>query len=130
MIRFDFKFFAADAPQNYDIMTKLTHSAASGSTVDMKLLRQIRGSMFSDDVVPESSSRTIFGLNIPEYTPTLNSISITVGSNGVRTTINESTISLIPPDQTLLLNRANEAVLTKDGLRGSLSAKQLNALGL
>ena len=86
--------------------------------------------MFSDDVVPESSSRTIYGLNIPEYTPTLNGISISVGANGVTTTINESTIELIPPDQTLLLNRAHEAILAKDGLRGSLSAKQLNFLGL
>ena len=128
--RFDLKFFATDSPQKYDQLTQITHSAASGSTIDMKLLRQIRGSMFSDDVVPESSSRVVYGLKIPQYTPTLNSISISVGSNGIRTTINESTISLIPPDQTLLLDRAHEAILTKDGLRGSLSAKQLNSLGL
>ena len=127
--RFDMKYWGVEQP-NWDLLNKLSLSASSGSTVEMKALRAIRGKYRHSSYRPSSSSRTIYGLDIPKFTPTLNSIALTVGSDGITTTINESTVKLIPPDQSFLLTQGMEALSPKSTVPKSFSAGQRNLFGL
>jgi len=52
-----------------------------------------------------------------------------VGVGGIQTTINESSIKLIPPSQNVLMNRGMEA-LTPQPTQGRMGAMQRNALNL
>ena len=60
----------------------------------------------------------------------MTSINIRVGGDGITTSISESTIKLIPPDDGLILNAAHEAAITKNGFANFLSATQKNTLGI
>ena len=127
--RFDMKYWAIEAP-NYNIFNKLSLASASGSTPEMLVLRDVKGRYRDSPYKPSSASRTLYGLHIPDFTPTLNGISISVGSNGITTTLTESTIKLIPPDQQILMSEGMEAVVQKSFLPKSFSASQRNLLGL
>jgi hypothetical protein len=127
--RFDFKYFKVDSP-DYNLLNNLTLSSFSGSTTEMMALEEIKGDYEEGEANTKSSTRSLYGLHIPEFSPTINSISIRVGGDGITTTVNESTIKLIPPNQTLLTNRAHESALLANGLAPNLGAKQRNALGL
>jgi len=127
--RFDLKFNSYESP-NYSNLNKLTLSSLSGSTPEMKLLREVRGVYRNTFDKPSSSSRTLYGLHIPNFEPTMNSISISVGSNGIQTTINESTIKLIPPDQQFLVTEGQEALTPKSTMPRSFTSSQRNLLGL
>jgi len=127
--RFDLIFKSVESPP-HSILNKLTLSSLSGSTAEMKVLQSIRGK-FNDVLdIPKSSSRTVYGLQIPKFKPTINGISISITSNGVRTTIDESTIKIIPPDQNFLLVQGMEALTPKSSIPTLLSASQRNRLGL
>ena len=127
--RFDLKFNSYESP-NYSNLNKLTLSSLSGSTPEMKLLRRVRGVYRNTFDKPSSSSRTLYGLHIPNFEPTMNSISISVGSNGIQTTINESTIKLIPPDQQFLVTEGQEALTPKSTMPRNFTSSQRNLLGL
>tara|TARA_R100000315_G_C5233652_1_gene144723 strand:+ start:585 stop:3098 length:2514 start_codon:yes stop_codon:yes gene_type:complete len=123
--RFDFKYFSVVAPE-YDRLNKLSLSSLSGSTVEMKALKQVREKYSDVSESPKSSSRTLYGLHIPEFKPTMNSININVTSQGIQTTISESTFTLIPPDQNILSNTASEISLNNGNFASFLSAGQKN----
>ena len=127
--RYDLKYNFIESP-NYSILNKLSLSSASGSTAEMKVLKDIRGGYVGANSSPRSSTRTLYGLHIPEFSPTMNSVSISIGSNGITTTISESTIKLIPPDQSFMITEGMEALTPKSMLPKSLNASQRNALGL
>ena len=127
--RFDLKFNSYESP-SYSNLNKLTLSSLSGSTPEMKLLKRVRGVYRNTFDKPSSSSRTLYGLHIPNFNPTINSISISVGSNGIQTTINESTIKLIPPDQQFLVTEGQEALTPKSTMPKNFTSSQRNFLGL
>jgi len=132
--RYDFKYNSIQSPPrietNKSIINKLSLSSASGSTAEMKVLQEIRGKYNNRYDRPQSSSRTFYGLVVPEFFPTMNSVSISVGSNGITTTVSESTIKLIPPEQSFMITEGMEALTPKSMLPKSFNARQRNALGL
>jgi len=127
--RYDLKYNSIKSP-SYSILNKLSLSSASGSTAEMKVLQEIRGKYNNRYDKPQSSSRTFYGLVVPEFSPTMNSVSISVGSNGITTTVSESTIKLIPPEQSFMITEGMEALTPKSMLPKSFNARQRNALGL
>jgi hypothetical protein len=121
----EFKSYKVDSPA-YNRTNKLTLSSASGSTIEMEKLKQIKGSLVNPNIRPASSSRTLYGLHIPRFTPTINSLSISVGSGGITTTIGESTLSLIPPDQTFSIDSFGNANASKGNIPSTFNASQKN----
>jgi hypothetical protein len=127
--RYDAVFKAVEGPP-HNILNKLSLSAASGSTAEMKVLQSMKGIYRDVFDKPKSSSRTLYGLHIPKFKVTMNSISISIGSSGITTTINESSIKLIPPDQNFLMTEGMEALTPKSTVPKSFSAGQRNVFGL
>ncbi len=121
----EFKSYKVDSPP-YDRTNRLTLSSASGSTIEMDKLKQIKGSLVNPNIRPSSSSRTLYGLHIPTFTPTINNLSISVGSGGITTTIGESTLSLIPPDQTFSIDSFGNTNSRKGNIPSTFSAAQRN----
>jgi hypothetical protein len=76
-----------------------------------------------------TSSRTIFDLEIPVFSPETASVSISFGSGGVTTTIQESTLKILPIDQSIIITRDNIAKRNSNTLN-SASAGKKNFLGL
>ena len=126
--RFDLKSYKVKGPA-HNILNNITLSSFSGSTTEMEALKKERVNYDHSISIPQSSSRTIYGLRIPKINATTNSISISVGANGIQTTINESTIKLIPPDQQFLTNRGMD-ISNKSLIPSSFSATQRNFFGL
>jgi len=136
--RYDLRVYNVNAPP-YNMLNNLSLASSSGSTVEMKILQGLRSSFINPTDTPSSSSRTMYGLHSPftmdkvlgvlRYSPLINSVSIMVGTGGIQTTINESSIKIIPPSQDILMSRGMEA-LTPQPTQGRLSAAQRNALGL
>ena len=126
--RFDLRSFEVKGP-THDILNKITLSKYNGSVTEMNALKQARVNYDNSAEQPKSSSRTVYGLEIPDLNATTNSISISVGSNGIQTTINESTIKLIPPDQKLLTNQGMD-VADKSNIPNLFTAAQRNFFGL
>ena len=127
--RFDIKFFDVQAP-SYSMLNNLTMFSASGNVSEMKALKTQRGNYANSADIPKSSSRTLYGLHIPKFNPTINSLSISVGPQGITTTINESTIKLIPPDQEMLTDRGLDTSVRKSNISNIFTASQRNTLGL
>ena len=128
--RFDYRYFNVDAPA-YNLLNNLSMKSFSGSVTEMKALGKIKKTVDDTEGNTETSRRTIYGLAIPEeHKPTMTSINIRVGGDGITTSISESTIKLIPPDDGLILNAAHEAAITKNGFANFLSATQKNTLGI
>lgn len=75
-----------------------------------------------------SISKTYYGLVIPRITPTLDSISINVGEDGIDTTITRSTKQLLPVDQNIIIDRERQAF--SPSRFNPFSAAQKNALKL
>tara|TARA_B100000287_G_scaffold100163_1_gene92263 strand:- start:4331 stop:7072 length:2742 start_codon:yes stop_codon:yes gene_type:complete len=127
--RFDHRFYDVVAAPSEGV-TKPVLSSASGNTKEMKTLRDMKGdSQTSSGSNLSTSSRTIYGLKIPEFSPTTNSISITVGQGGIQTTIGESTVKILPPDQQFLLGLGVESSSGRK-TNPRLAAHQRNHFGL
>jgi hypothetical protein len=126
--RFDLRSFEVNGP-THDILNKITLSKYNGSVTEMNALKKARVNYDKAAEQPKSSSRTVYGLEIPDLNATTNSISISVGSNGIQTTINESTIKLIPPDQKFLSNQGMD-VSDKSNIPNLFTAAQRNFFGL
>ena len=130
--RWDTRYYGIEKPE-WNLLNQLSLASSSGSTLEMMLLRQQRQNypQVSDQRV-FSSSRSMYGLHIPEFEPQMNSVSLAVGSNGVTTSIGESTIKLIPPDQGLIQNEAMETLSPKSlqSFGEQLGAGQRNMFGI
>ena len=127
--RYDLKFYSVESPP-HNILNKISHSSASGTTTEMKQLQKVRGNMPKDSGQQMSSSRTLYGLHLPKFTPTMNAVSVSVTSQGITTSIKESTIKLVPPEQTVLTDRANNTLRPDKGIATQISASQKNFMGL
>ena len=60
----------------------------------------------------------------------MNSVSVSIGPQGITTTISESSIKLIPPDPELLMNKGMEAMNSKSNVPSTYNATQRNRLKL
>ena len=82
----------------------------------------------------KSSSRTIYGLEIPteeEYDITLTSLSLSLaGGEGVTTTIGESTMDLIPVDEQFVVSEFYNKATSMRSTSPRTTAGQRNLLGL
>ena len=88
--------------------------------------------IFNEELVEEpfkSSSKTFYGLHVPDFKETTTSLSFSVSSNGIRTTIGESTLNLLKPDQDYIMNEGMQAI-RRDVTTAKLNAAQRNYLGL
>ncbi len=76
----------------------------------------------------QSSSRTIVGLSLPtRFSLQMSGISLKLGSSGITTTINESAVKILRPDEQVIL--ANDQASTSRNFVG-FSAGQRNFMGL
>tara|TARA_B100001939_G_scaffold348060_1_gene372350 strand:+ start:5112 stop:7802 length:2691 start_codon:yes stop_codon:yes gene_type:complete len=129
--RYDLKSFNFDAPKT-DQYTPLSLVVANGSTVEVNALREATQKSYLETPPKnlKSSSKTIYGLEIPsEFKITTSSFQIRVGSDGITTTIGESTLKLIPPTKEFIVNQAMETIGTPS-INPRLRSTQRNYLGL
>ena len=129
--RYDLKSFIIDAPKTEEF-TPLSVQSASGSVVEMTALRNVSLKEYNSvNIKPlKSSSKTIYGLEVPsEFKVTTNSFSIKVASDGITTTIGESTLKLLPPDRQFMISLEME-VFGTPSINPRLKAAQRNFLGL
>lgn len=77
----------------------------------------------------QSSSRTIVGLAIPSrFSLQISGISLKLGSSGITTTINESAVKILRPDEQVII--ANDQASTSRNFGSGFSAGQRNFMGL
>ena len=77
----------------------------------------------------QSSSRTIVGLAIPSrFSLVISGISLKLGSSGITTTINESAVKILRPDEQVII--ANDQASTSRNFGLGFSAGQRNAMKL
>ena len=126
--RFDLKYYGVEQP-THDMMNSLSMQGASGSTIEMKALRLSRGPQSNLSYTPASSSKTVYGLVIPQFSAVTSSISLALSGGAVQTTIAESAIKLIPPDQEIFMNRGMQALARKSYTSKRMGARQRNTLG-
>ena len=125
----ELKSYKVDGPV-YKNTNKLTLSSVSGSTLEMEKLKSIKDGFNRGNPKPESSSRTLYGLHIPDFTPIISSLNISVDSAGIKTTINESTLRLIPPDQQFSMDNFGNTNSRKGMIPSTFSATQRNFFDL
>jgi len=85
----------------------------SGKIADIKALENSQLSAIQSLRNPTSqSSRTIVGISLPTtFQPTISGISLKLGGSGVTTTIDESTVKLLRPDEQLIIDKNLNAFL-------------------
>ena len=121
---------------NGNLLNPLSLNSFSGTLVDASLMKDYlsRLNKFNSIVSPnlETSSRTIYGLYVPiPYEPTISSLSISVGSDGIQTTISESTVKLIPKETSIITSNASIARnIQQYSPIHSLTARGKNFMGL
>ena len=96
---------------------------------DVKSLKKSGISASISNQLPlQSSSRTIVGLALPSgFSLQMSGISVKLGSSGITTTINESAVKVLRPDEQVIL--ANDQASTSRNFVG-FSAGQRNFMGL
>ena len=82
-----------------------------------------------EEVLRKSSTTTYNKLFVPTFSPTLSNLTISYGSNGVTTTVTESTLQIIPQDISFVISKDN-TVKRNDSLFTRSTARKRNALGL
>lgn len=130
--RFDIKYFNVKTNgASGDPLSPITLDTKDGKIADIKALEVANFSARqSNTQTNKTSSRTIVGLSLPtNFSITLSGLSIKLGSSGVTTTIQESTVKLLKPDEQLLINSNQRASLATNS-NVKFSAKQKNFLGL
>lgn len=129
MDRYDLKKFEVDS-MPASIYRPITLNSEQGSTTEIEALRDAKASMGIPQVDQplENSSRTVYGLDIPEFKATTSSVSIDLGASGITTTISESTLKLIPPDREFLLMKGMQSV--GNSRQAQFNAAQRNMFGL
>lgn len=76
-----------------------------------------------------SSTRTLFRLEVPEFSPLISNINIDFSDDGITTNITESTLNIIPVDTDYIIGKNNVVRVSKNPLGGA-SAKKKNVLNL
>tara|TARA_R110002020_G_scaffold158318_3_gene341474 strand:- start:172 stop:3231 length:3060 start_codon:yes stop_codon:yes gene_type:complete len=134
--RYDLKSWEVMAPE-HSLLSKPTLTSASGTTTEMRALKAARGEGHeSEEYKLKTSSKTFYGLVVPRdeegkvnFSAITSSFSFSMGEGGIQTTVGESTVKIIPPDQTYLIDRGMETIANKT-ISSRLNARQKNYLGL
>jgi hypothetical protein len=79
--------------------------------------------------IRKSSTRTIYDLFVPTFSPLLSSVSIVFGSDGIKTTITESNLDVLPTDENIIIDR-NKQAKTINSTFTRVNAARKNSLGL
>jgi len=77
----------------------------------------------------QQSSRTIYKLFVPVFSPEISSISLRFAPDGITTTIVESTLNILPTDESIIITRDKLARRSTNPLSRA-SAKKKNVLNL
>lgn len=130
--RFDVKYFnmKTNGASGHPLFP-ITLDTKNGKISDIKALEAANFSARQSNVqTNKSSSRTIVGISLPTvFSMTLSGVSLKLSASGVTTTIQESTVKLLKPDEELIVNAGLRTALTS-GSNINFSAKQKNFLGL
>ncbi len=130
--RFDIRYFNVKTNgASGDPLVPITLDTKNGKISDIKALEVANFSARQSNTQRSAtSSRTIVGISLPSvFDITLSGLSLKLGSSGVTTTIQNSTVKMLKPDEQLLINDGQRAALaTKFNV--NFSAKQKNFLGL
>ena len=130
--RFDIKYFNVkpNGASGHEL-SPITLDVKNGKISDIKALEVANfAARQSNTQTQKTSSRTIVGLSLPNtFSITLSGLSIKLGSSGVTTTIQESTVKLLKPDEQLLIS-SGQKVSTANNSHVKFSARQKNFLGL
>ena len=130
--RFDIRYFNVKTNgASGDPLCPISLDTKNGKISDIKALEAANFSARqSNSQRNATSSRTIVGISLPSvFDITLSGLSLKLGSSGVTTTIQNSTVKLLKPDEQLLINDGQRAALaTRSNV--NFSAKQKNFLGL
>jgi len=130
--RFDIRYFNVKTNgASGDPLCPISLDTKNGKISDIKALEAANFSARqSNSQRNATSSRTIVGISLPSvFDITLSGLSLKFGSSGVTTTIQNSTVKLLKPDEQLLINDGQRAALaTRSNV--NFSAKQKNYLGL
>jgi hypothetical protein len=130
--RFDIRYYSLNTNgASGDYLSPITLDAKTGSISDIIALESSNiSSRISGAQSLKTSSRTIVGLSLPnQYKITLSSLSIRVGGSGITTTIGESTVKLLPPDEQLIIDGNNKAIRSNASTK-RFSASQRTVFGL
>ena len=128
--RYDSKSFTIEAPQ-HKITQPVSLVTTNGTTTEIAAMG-IGRRIFGEEPVSDpfkASSRTFYGLLIPDFKETTSSLSFSVGSDGIRTTIGESTLNLLPPDQDYIMSEGMQAI-GRNVTTARFNARQRNYFGL
>ena len=127
--RYDLKNYQIDTA-SHSLLSQPTLSAASGSTTEMRALMNARGPAATELGGPlKTSQKTIYGLVLPNFKVTTSSLAFKVSEGGIQTTIGESTLKIMQPDQQFLQAQGMATIATQQILP-RLNAAQRNYLGL
>lgn len=130
--RFDIRYFSLkNNGASGNILNPVKLDIKSGSLSDVKALESASGT-YSNALggLTQASSRTLVGFSLPsKFKMTISSLSLRLGSEGVTTTINESTLQLLRPDDQLIIDKNSQAHFSSP-LRGQFTASQKNFLSL
>lgn len=130
--RFDIRYYSLNTNgASGDYLSPITLDTKTGSISDIIALESSNiSSRISGAQSLKTSSRTIVGLSLPnQYKITLSSLSIRVGGSGITTTIGESTVKLLPPDEQLIIDGNNKAIRSNASTK-RFSASQRTVFGL
>lgn len=129
----------SDKFQEVKVSTRI--SGSTGAPLEQVKFELKNGTYFEVDALESafakgaekghtSNSTTLAGVHIPAFKPTLSSVSIKVsGGQGATTTISESSLKLLSPDDSLIIGNASKASSIKATPR-KFNSRQRNTLGL
>jgi hypothetical protein len=124
---FEYDLFNYNAPKN----TKLKLQTFNGTITEVEAMRSaFSSSAASAPELAKSNSVTYLGLNIPtNFGLEVGGISVSIGSDGVQTTINKSNYSFIPPSQDIITSRGGK-VSAITNVASMLTPRRRAILGL
>lgn len=123
------RVFKLEKATNLDEFNPLSlENYSVNSKLEIDALLEVRSQTMSTDF-RKSSTRTIYGLEMPSFSPTLSSISISFGNDGTTTSITESNLDILPTDQNIVVDRFKQAKVINSTFT-KVSASRKNFLGL
>lgn len=120
---FDVMYFDVKTPIANDF-TKSDLKVFNGDTQEVRAIADAWQATFANSYDLNSSSVTYYDLIFPDLDITLDSVSISIGSDGATTTITRSNKSILPPDNSIFVNKYQAQNTHRDSY--TMSAGQKN----
>ncbi len=130
--RYDIRYYnVKDNGSTGNIYSPIRLDIKNGKIAEIKALENSQLSTIQSNKNPTAqSSRTLIGLRLPsKFLPTISGISVKLGGSGVTTTIEESTVKILRPDEQLIIDKNLNTMLTTRN-QTNFRASQKNFLGL